>query len=202
MTTHPDVSAVIIGAGLSSRMGVDKLALSWQGSTIIETIISTLTSAGMGDITLVLRPAQEDVISLLKNQTKTGLVKLALLDPFFENDMLASIQCGISSLSSEYLYAMICLGDQPHIQSKIVNRLLTARINNDKSLIVPSYQMKRGHPWLIKNNLWSDLLSSPHQMTPRSFLNAHEKETQYVRVENDSILKDIDTPEDYNSLKE
>lgn len=202
MTIHPDVSSIILGAGLSSRMGVEKLTLPWQGSTIIETVLNKLGLVGVGQIILVLRPSQKEVVSQLKDQSHAGLVRIVFLDQFFPQDMLASIQCGIASLSINFLYAMIFLGDQPLIQTGTLTQLMEARLSSDKPLIVPSFQMKRGHPWLVRRDLWSDLLESPHQNTPRAFLNAYENEIHYVPVNDESILKDIDTPEEYDALKD
>ena len=60
--------------------------------------------------------------------------------------------------------------------------------------------MKRGHPILIDRALWPDLLVWPETATLRDFIRAHESQIRYVVVETDTVLKDMDTPEDYESL--
>jgi molybdenum cofactor cytidylyltransferase len=57
--------------------------------------------------------------------------------------------------------------------------------------------MRRGHPWLVGSELWGELLSMTAPETPRDFLNRHALEIQYVEIDSDSIIKDIDTPEEY-----
>jgi CTP:molybdopterin cytidylyltransferase MocA len=57
--------------------------------------------------------------------------------------------------------------------------------------------MRRGHPWLVARPLWADLLALQPPETTRAFLNSHTAAIAYVDASNDSILRDLDTPEDY-----
>ncbi len=69
-----------------------------------------------------------------------------------------------------------------------------------KAIIIPSYQLKRGHPILIDRALWPEVLALPETATLRDFVRAHEAQICYVVVETDSVLKDLDTPEDYEAM--
>jgi molybdenum cofactor cytidylyltransferase len=64
-------------------------------------------------------------------------------------------------------------------------------------LIVPSFERRRGHPWLVRRTLWHELLALESPASPRDFQNAHAAEIHYVNVETPTILADLDTPEDY-----
>jgi len=57
--------------------------------------------------------------------------------------------------------------------------------------------MRRGHPWLVQASLWPALLAMQAGQTLRDFLNRHAAQIEYVEVDTPSILKDLDTPEDY-----
>jgi molybdenum cofactor cytidylyltransferase len=111
--------------------------------------------------------------------------------------MLSSIQCGLRAIKPEALAALICLGDQPQIQVGSVQIILQEYESTGASLIVPSYQMKRGHPWLVARELWHEILEMKPPESPREFLNCHTKEIKYINVNTPSILADLDTPEDY-----
>jgi molybdenum cofactor cytidylyltransferase len=77
-------------------------------------------------------------------------------------------------------------------------RLICEEYRQSKSnLIVPSFQMRRGHPWLVARPLWNELLEMKSPQSPREFLNKHAGEIHYVEVGTPSILADLDTPEDY-----
>ncbi|HNB36033.1 MAG TPA: hypothetical protein PK414_07420, partial [Anaerolineales bacterium] len=68
-------------------------------------------------------------------------------------------------------------------------------------LIFPSYQMRRGHPWLVARPLWNEILAVAAAQSPRDFLNSHASEIEYVTINTPTILQDIDTPEDYLKYK-
>lgn len=68
-------------------------------------------------------------------------------------------------------------------------------------LVVPSFQMRRGHPWIVSRALWAEILAMLPPQTPRDFLNAHAKDIQYVEINSPSILADLDTPEDYRASR-
>ena len=81
-------------------------------------------------------------------------------------------------------------------------RAVVSRFEEKKSnLIVPSVQMRRGHPWLVASLLWEEILAMQASESPRDFLNRHASTIEYVNVDSPSILADLDTPEDYRKSK-
>ena len=64
-------------------------------------------------------------------------------------------------------------------------------------LVIPSYQMRAGHPILLPRWLWPEILAC--QGTPRDVMAAHRDQTEYLAVLTPSILADLDTPEDYKT---
>ena len=66
-------------------------------------------------------------------------------------------------------------------------------------LVIPSYHMRRGHPWLVERSLWDEILALRNPQTPRDFLNARAEQIKYVEVDDEGILADLDTPEQYRA---
>ena len=93
--------------------------------------------------------------------------------------------------------ALIGLGDQPHVQESSIRAICEAYETSGSSLIVPSFQMKRGHPWLVTRSLWKEILELRPPSTSRDFLNKYSDAIHYVTVDTPTILADLDTPEDY-----
>lgn len=195
------IVAVILGAGLSTRMGCAKLLLPWNNTTIIGNILSVLTSYGIKENIVVTRPDQPILHDHIKSLSNNHSVRYILNDAFKPEDMLTSIQSGLKAASSPLSAALIVLGDQPQLEEKTIHRIIGAHQQNNSSIIIPSFSMRRGHPWLIPSSLMSQFLELQPPLTPRDFLNQHKEVIKYVSMENDSILKDIDTPEDYQMLK-
>jgi molybdenum cofactor cytidylyltransferase len=191
------ISAIILAAGESKRMGQPKLLLPWEKTTVLGQVISVLRSAGMEDIVTVTGGFREQV-EAVAIQLGSRVVFNA---EYARNEMLDSIQYGLRALTAEAEAALICLGDQPQLQERSVRRVRETFENGKSRLVVPSYQMRRGHPWLAARPLWEEILMMKSPQSPRDFLNAHSKEIEYVDVDNPSILQDLDTPEDYLRFK-
>jgi len=194
------IAAIILAAGQSTRMGKPKMLLPWGNTTIIEHVVSVFSSAGVEDILVVTGGARESVEAIVQECQKNYPVRSVYNEKYMTSDMLSSIQCGLRNLteaSSEG--AMIGLGDQPQVQERSVRLLRETYLHTQSPLIVPSFQMRRGHPWLIERQLWGKLLDMHPPQTPRDFLNAYAKDIYYVSMDTPSILADLDTPEDYRA---
>jgi molybdenum cofactor cytidylyltransferase len=111
--------------------------------------------------------------------------------------MLSSIQAGLAALGSGVLAAMIGLGDQPQIREETVRRIGAAFFRTDSPLVIPSFQGRRGHPWLAAKSVWPDILALPTSATPRQFINVHAGLIKYVSAD-ESALLDLDSPEEYD----
>lgn len=197
MTT---ITAIILAAGKSTRMGSPKMLLPWGNHTIIEHVITVFANAGIEDILVVTGGAREQVEGIiLKCETKFPVRGVYNKD-YSDKDMLSSIQCGLRYIAKESIEAaMIGLGDQPQVQERSVRLLSEAYSQTQSPLVVPSFQMRRGHPWLVARSLWDEAIAMKSKQTPRDFLNAHSKDIHYVEMDTPSILADLDTPEEYHA---
>lgn len=195
-------SAIILAAGRSTRMGSPKMLLPWGNTTIIQHVISVFSEAGIDDILVVTGGAHEEVEAIVTDNRTRYPVRSVYNENYLTGDMLGSIQCGLRQVADESVGAvMIGLGDQPQIQEGSVRQIRDIYLQTKSPLVVPSFQMRRGHPWLVARSLWSELLEMRSSQTPRDFLNAHAADIQYVDVDTPSILADLDTPEDYRASR-
>jgi molybdenum cofactor cytidylyltransferase len=191
------ISAIILAAGQSKRMGQPKMLLPWGQGTVLTHVISVFQRAGVTDVIVVTGGAREQIEELL-----SGLnVRTVYNDEYAKSEMFSSIKCGLGALRHQMQAVLIGLGDQPQIQERSVLRVCETFQESKSTLVVPSYQMRRGHPWLVARPLWDEFLKMDSSQSPRDFLNAHAKEIEYVDVDNPSILQDLDTPEDYLKFK-
>ena len=92
---------------------------------------------------------------------------------------------------------MIGLGDQPQVREETIRDICAAYAENKSPLVIPSFENRRGHPWLADRSIWAEILALPISTTPRQFLNDHAGKIAYVEADG-SILQDLDTPEAYN----
>ncbi|HCR72341.1 MAG TPA: hypothetical protein DIW23_12910 [Anaerolineae bacterium] len=184
------ISAIILAAGKSIRMGENKLLMTWGNVTVIEKVIQTIKDSGIEDIVLVTSPdLQIPILDVRITINNTN------------HEMLSSIQLGLQNQNAESEATLITLGDQPQIESRSVRSVCEAYQKNKSNLVVPSYQNRRGHPWLVAKSLWNEILMMKENQTPRDFLNKHANEIEYVNFDTPTILQDLDTPEDYLKYK-
>ena len=93
--------------------------------------------------------------------------------------------------------ALIALGDQPQIREDTIRAIVERYEQTHARLIVPSYKMRRGHPWLVTRAMWEIIFGMRSPETPRDFLRKNGEGIDYVELDTPTILEDLDTPEDY-----
>jgi len=187
------ISAIILAAGKSKRMGQPKMVLPWGTTTVLGQAISAFQGAGIDDVLVVTGGAREEVEQIVKQHGARST-----FNSHFENgEMLSSLQLGLANQKPEAHATLIGLGDQPQVQSVTVSAICKTFLLNKSALIVPSFQFRRGHPWLVERSFWQELLAMKSPASPRQFLNNYANEIQYVEVDTSTVLADLDTPEDY-----
>ena len=191
------ITAIILAAGQSKRMGQPKMLLPWGETSVLGKVIETLQRAGVGEI-LVIAGAEREKIERIVAQY--GVRSTHNPDG---GEMLSSMQAGLRAArdNASVAAALVCLGDQPQVEEGSVRRVAEAFEAGKSNLVVPSYQLRRGHPWLVARPLWDEILTMRSPRSPRDFLNAHAGEIEYVEIDNSTILEDLDTPEDYLKFK-
>jgi molybdenum cofactor cytidylyltransferase len=187
------ISAIILAAGQSRRMRQPKMLLPWGALTVIEQVITTFLAAGIEDIVVVTGGARESVEKIIEPYP----VEKVYNRDYAAGEMLSSLQLGLRVLPNRAQAALIALGDQPQVQEATVRLVCEAHVERKFSLVVPSFQMRRGHPWLVAHPLWQEILALKPPESPRDFLSRHAAEIHYVDAGTSSILADLDTPEDY-----
>jgi molybdenum cofactor cytidylyltransferase len=188
------ISAVILSAGESSRMGRPKALLPIDGQTFIEKIVGALKMAGIDQVVLVLGFNAED----MRRKVEHLPVEI-VVNPDYKLGQLSSLQAAIAHLqpAADCDGMLVHLVDHPYIDPRLV-RLMVQRFADTKPLIVvPRHQGRRGHPVIFSRALFGELLGAPADQGAKAVVNAHRAETLEIDTDNIGITLDIDTPEEY-----
>lgn len=188
------IAAVILAGGLSRRMGTSKPLLPWGHSTVIEHIIRTLHPFNLADIVVVTGYKAAAVEKVLKKHP----VRTVFNPIYVKGEMLSSLQAGLRSLGDDIGAVLVVMGDQPQMSPRALNRVLRAAAFHTGTVVAPFYLHQRGHPVLIPRQFWPSLLNL-ESGAPRDIINQHP--ITHVPFDNDSILRDIDTPAQYQQEK-
>jgi molybdenum cofactor cytidylyltransferase len=187
------VGAVVLAAGQSRRMGRPKLLMPWGERTVIEQVVKVLLDGAATPVVVVSGGTHEQIAEALR----AWPVQIVHNPRYQENQMALSLRAGLAAMPAEVQAVLVALGDQPQIESSVVQAVIEAYRLSQARLVVPSYQMRRGHPWLAARPLWSELLGQQPVATLRDFLSTHASEIHYLPLDKPSILQDLDTPDDY-----
>lgn len=179
-------------------MGRFKQLLPWGKSTVIRTVVDNLHEAGASPVLCVTGHRADEVAAALE-----GSPALTLPNPHYAaSEMLTSYQAGIASLdNSQFSGSLLALADQPHIPVDVIRQVIEQARNAPDRVVIPSHQMRRGHPIYLPHRLWSELLALPVDASLRDLLNRHSAEIIYVDVDTDAIRRDMDEWAEYERLR-
>jgi molybdenum cofactor cytidylyltransferase len=178
-------------------MGQPKMLLPWGEHNVIRQVTTTVLGNGVTTPIIVTGRSAEEVRLSLHDLP----VRFAHNPAYETTEMLESLQAGMRCLPQEADAFLVVLGDNPQIEGQTIRQICREFFTRDLALIIPSHQYRRGHPWLIRKNLWPELLAMPATDTLRLFLNRHAQDIHYLNVDTPSILMDLDTLDEYHRQK-
>lgn len=188
------VSAILLAAGESKRMGKPKLLLPFGKGTILGQTIDNLLSSKVGEVIVVVGYKAQEMIKAIANRP----VKVAV-NPFYHQGMSTSIVTGLSLVDSKAQRLMLALADQPLINNKVFNRLVEESLGADKGITIPIYRGKRGNPIIFSTKYKEELLSLKGDVGGRQIIKQHPDDILEVAIDSESINIDIDTMGNYYS---
>ncbi|MGA3326069.1 MAG: nucleotidyltransferase family protein [Terriglobia bacterium] len=192
------IAGLILAAGESRRMGRDKALLTYHGRSFLETIIDNLGAAGIEKITVVLGHHAEAI---------QGAVNLAAVQVVVNHDyprgQTSSLQLGLATAAANLPEAVVlCLVDHPAISAEVIGKLTERFKSTHPPVLIPTYKSQRGHPIVISQVLFPELLALPPEEPANTVIRKHRDATQFVEVADPGILLDVDDPATYEQLVE
>ncbi|RPI98104.1 MAG: hypothetical protein EHM39_08545, partial [Chloroflexi bacterium] len=119
---------------------------------------------------------------------------------YAQGEMLSSLQAGLLALPDSTAACLVVMGDQPFLDGRVLGRVLSAYVEGRGEIVIPTHRGERGHPVLIGRRFWPDLLAH-ERGAPRDVIRRYPEQTALIEVHTDSILRDLDTPEEYRRAR-
>jgi molybdenum cofactor cytidylyltransferase len=191
------IVAVILSAGESSRMGQPKALLPVDGIRFIEKITRALQATKVEKIVVVLGHNARDMREKIADLPVTILV-----NENYNHGQLSSLLVAIRGLESrnpggEIEGILVHLVDHPYLSASLVDLMIDRFRESKKLIVVPRYQGRRGHPVILSRALFPELLKTPLDQGAKAVVHAHRAETLEIDTEDEGVIVDIDTPEEY-----
>jgi len=180
------VTCIIPAAGRSQRMGRWKPLLSFRGRAMIQAVVDVALAA-CSRVIVVTGYRGQDLEALLGGMPRVT----AAHNPGWERGMFSSIQCGAACVETGRFF--ITLGDKPFIRPDVYAFLLQSPTAD---AVFPVFAGQRGHPVLLGRKVRDAVLAEDAGTgsMPRVISRFTVAEVPWP---DDSVLRDLDTPEDY-----
>ena len=189
------ITAVLLAAGESRRMGDFKQLLRLGEKTFVEHCVDQILASGVGELIVVTGHREGDVRKALGDRP----VRFAH-NADYRLGMASSIKCGIRGASEEIRAFLIALVDQPRIQAETIRHLIQVFDEGNARIVIPRYDGSNGHPILLDERLRNEILNMSEEDGLRQVVRAHESETQRIDVSTRAVVDDCDLPEDYERM--
>lgn len=190
-------AVVVLAAGRSKRMrGANKLTLEFEGVPIVARVVDAALASTATDVVVVTGGAAESVVAAL------GARPVCVAHNAESAAGLGtSIARGIAALPADAACALICLGDLPQLRAEHFDALIRAfDPARGRTLCVPIYRGRRGHPVLFGARHFPELRVLRADTGARTVLERHPDAICEVPVNDAAVIRDIDTPEDWQAL--
>jgi molybdenum cofactor cytidylyltransferase len=189
------ISAILLAAGGSKRMGKPKLLLKWDKSSIIEKSVDTLLASKIDELIVVIGYKARTILRRL------GARRLkAVINRHYRMGMSTSIRRGLGQVSSKSEAILIALADQPFIETDLIDHLIDVYRRNPHGIVLPSYKGKRGHPVILNRFRYQEEMGNlTGDVGCRPILNRHPEEILEVEVESEGVIADINSWDEYRA---
>ena len=175
-------------------MGRPKLLLELHGRPVIRHVVERVIAAGIRQVLVVTGPEQEALVGAL-----AGLDVRFAVNPTPESGQGSSVGVGVSALAAKTSAVLIALGDQPGVPAEVIPALIEALKQPGKTIAAPRYADGLGNPVLFAASVFPELRTLAGDRGARAAVERDPSRLAVVDI-GSPMPRDIDTPEDYESL--
>jgi molybdenum cofactor cytidylyltransferase len=186
------ISAIILAAGYSRRMGVNKLLLKYRGESLIQRTIDTILQCGFSEVILVAR--EEEVIEI-GNSNKLVVIK----NQDANKGISESIKLGVVNAKGTDGY-MFFTADQPFLGVDTIKSLIREFIENPTNIIVPKCAIRRGNPVIFPPEFKEDFIKLQGDIGGKTIINENSDRVKLVETSDSWELFDVDTSQNYEYI--
>ncbi len=182
---------ILLAAGLSRRMGTQKLLLPFGGATVVEHIVDQLLASRLESVHVVTG-SDADLIADRLGDRPLALVR----NPETDAEMLSSVRCGLRALPPGE-GVLVALGDQPSITTELIDDLVAAFDASGGGIVMPTHKGRRGHPIVFSMVYRDEVLTRFDEVGLRGLPHAYPDDVLEVAAATSAVLADVDYPDDY-----
>jgi CTP:molybdopterin cytidylyltransferase MocA len=187
------IAAIVLAAGRSSRMGTDnKLLAPLGGAPLVTRAVDAALASRAAPVLVVVGHDAERVRAALGDRPVAFVENARYAD-----GLSSSLRAGVAALPAGTDGALVLLADMPRIGAHHVDRLIAAfDPRTGRTICVPTHRAKRGNPVLWGAAFFAEIAGLAGDVGARALLDRHAAQIALVEMEDDAVLRDVDTPEE------
>ena len=203
------VCAVVLAAGMSTRMGRNKLLLTFRDKPLVVHAVDTLLASTVDEIIMVLGHESDKVCDQIEdsarevaNRGQRSRLRL-IKNPDFRDGLSTSVRTGVQAVSPEATAIMIYLADQPLLEPADVDRIteaFAAAKAENKMIVVPFFKGERGNPVILDASLRDSILGIVGDVGCKGVIKRYPEKVYALEMENDHVVRDVDDAQAYEKL--
>jgi molybdenum cofactor cytidylyltransferase len=200
MSWKKPTAGVILAAGDSSRFGQPKQLLKLNNKYLIEWVLDASLNSRLKEVVLVLGHEHRKILKALEQKTRHPNLRV-VVNPKYSEGQSRSLKLGFLKIQKAYPSVMFLLGDQPLLDSEMIDYMLEAFWHSEKDICVPVNRGQRGNPTIFSRKFYKHFLKITGDMGARQLIETHPDNILEVEVTNPLYLLDIDTKKDFTNLQ-
>jgi molybdenum cofactor cytidylyltransferase len=191
-----DIAGVLLAAGMSTRMGRNKLFLDLGGRTVLDRALSVALAARLDPLLVVVGHEADRVRAALD-----GTPARPVLNPDHARGLNTSLRTGIAALPDGVAGAVVMLADMPLVDAAMIDELVARWRAADAPLAISRYGDVVAPPILYGAALFPELRALDGDGCGKAVIKRHRGE-EIVLDWPAERLTDLDVPDDLARLAE
>ena len=192
------IAGILLAAGKSERMKSPKPFFLLNGETFYEYVLQNYIKLNISPIVIVINPAHIQLWEKARGKFPDIIFRE---NPDPSRGQLSSLKEALIILREQknITGAILALIDHPQVPLNIYQSLIQNHLVLPQKIIIPTYNNMKGHPVLIPENFFNEILNYEGSQGLKGFFQSNSDNIFYFVTQHSEVLQDIDTPEDFNN---
>lgn len=190
------VSGIVLAAGLSARFGSPKALADVHGKPVITFLLEKLTQTKLSEIIVVCGANREEIQPHIFKHTMIRVV----YNKHYKFGQTSSVQAGLNLLSGASSGFMLLPVDCPFVKMSTVDGLIDYFITNQPSILVPTFESRKGHPPVINAKFKEQIERLDHSQGINSIFQTRAEEIRTLEFQDPGVKQTFNTPEEFSQI--